>query len=288
MLSHLPLLSLVLASLFAVPVGAADANIPTVDQIIETAEKTLSGTKDYSGKLLRQELFLDGMKKQLNTFKFKKPFSVYLRFIDPFGGREVIFVRGWNDDEIKVHKGSFPDITVSLDPRGSRAMERSHHPVTQFGFENTLKMAAKNLRLARQRGEGEIKVSDGGVINGQPVWKIEARFPKVGNYVTAKDDETLWDISKRTGQDMYLLLYTNQDKKYDEPDDVDEDDRVFIPRYYGGQAEFHVAKETSMPVRVIIRDWQGRLYEQYDYSEVKLNVGLTRKDFDPDNKEYNF
>jgi hypothetical protein len=39
---------------------------------------------------------------------------------------------------------------------------------------------------------------------------------------------------------------------------------------------------------VIIRDWQGRLYEQYDYSEVKLNAGLTRKDFDPDNKEYNF
>jgi outer membrane lipoprotein-sorting protein len=267
---------------------SADAKIPTVDQIIETAEKTLAGTKDYTAKLLRQERFLDGMKNQLNFFKFKKPFSVYLRFIDPFKGREVIFVRGWNDNELKVHKGSFPDITVSLDPKGGTAMERSHHPITQFGFANTLKMAAKNLNLARKRGEGDIKVSDGGVVNGQPVWKIESRFPKGGRFVTAKDDETLWDISKRTGQDMYLLLYANQDRDYDEPDDVDEGDKVFIPRYYGGRTEFYVTKKESIPVRVVIRDWRGRLYEQYDYTEIKRNVGLTRKDFDPDNKAYDF
>jgi hypothetical protein len=87
---------------------------------------------------------------------------------------------------------------------------------------------------------------------------------------------------------MYLLLYTNQDKKYEDPDDVDEGDQVFIPRYYGGQAEFNVSKETGLPVRVIIRDWQGRLYEQYDYTEVKLNAGLTSRDFDPGNPEYHF
>jgi hypothetical protein len=267
----------------------AEPNIPTVDQIIKTAEETLAGTKDYTGKLLRQERFLDGMKNQLNFFKFKKPFSVYLRFIDPFPGREVIFVRGWNDNELKVHKGSFPDITVSLDPQGDTAMERSHHPITQFGFANTLKMAAKNLNLARKRGEGEIKVTDGGTVNGQPVWKIESRFPKGGHFVTAKDDETLWEISKRTGQDMYLLLYTNHQKNdYDEADDVDEGDRVFIPRYYGGRTEFYVTKDQGIPVRVVIRDWRGRLYEQYDYTEIKRNVGLTRKDFDPDNKAYDF
>jgi hypothetical protein len=248
----------------------------------------MSTTNDYRGTLLRQERFLDGMKQQLNAFKFKNPFSVYLRFIDPFKGREVLFVRGWNDNELRVHKGSFPDVTVNLDTQGSTAMKGSHHPITQFGFDSTLKMAAKNLRLAQQRSEGEIKVSDGGVVNAQPVWKIEARFPQGGYNVTAKDDETLWDISKRTGQDMYLLLYTNQDKKYEDPDDVDEGDQVFIPRYYGGQAEFNVSKETGLPVRVIIRDWQGRLYEQYDYTEVKLNAGLTSRDFDPGNPEYHF
>ena len=263
--------------------------VPTVDQIIETAEKTLAETRDYTGKLYRQERFLDGMKNQLNFFKFKKPFSVYLRFIKPFPGREVIFVRGWNDNELKVHKGSFPDITVSLDPQGDTAMERSHHPITQFGFANTLKLAAKNLRLARKRGEGEIKVTDGGVVNGQAVWKIDSKFPKGGHFVTARDDETLWDISRRTGQDMYLLLYVNHQKNdYDEPDDVDEDDKVFIPRYYGAHAEFYVTKDRSIPVRVVIRDWQGRLYEQYDYTEIKRNVGLTGKDFDPDNKAYDF
>jgi hypothetical protein len=268
--------------------NAAEIDIPTVDQLLELAEKTLASTTDYKGMLLRQERFLDGMKRQYNAFKFKNPFSVYLSFIDPFKGREVIFVRGWNGNKLKVHKGTFPDVTLSLDPEGSTAMKGSHHPVTQFGFDNTLKLAAKNLRLAAKRGEGEIKVSDGGVVHGQPVWRIEARFPQGGYHVEAKDDETLWDISKRTGQDMYLLLYSNQDKGYKEPDDVDEGDRVFIPRYYGGQAEFNVSKETGLPVRVIILDRQGRLYEQYDYSEVSLNVGLTSKDFDPENPAYNF
>ncbi|MBN2494843.1 MAG: DUF1571 domain-containing protein [Deltaproteobacteria bacterium] len=274
--------------LMLIPVLAAGPAVPSVDQILATADRTLAQTQDYRGKLLRQERFLDGMKSQLNDFKFKKPFSVYLRFIEPFPGREVIFVRGWNGDQLRVHRGSFPDITVSLDPRGSKALARCHHPVTDFGLENTIRLAGKNLRLAMKRGEGEIRVKDGGLVNGQPVWTIEARFPRGGTFVTARDGETLWDISRRTGQDMYLLLYTNQDKDYDEPDDVDEGDRVFVPRYYGAAAEFHVDKQLCLPVRVVIRDWQGRLYEQYDYTEIERNAGLTRKDFDPDNPAYKF
>ena len=30
--------------------------------------------------------------------------------------REVLYVKGWNDDKIRAHKGTFPDMTVNLRP----------------------------------------------------------------------------------------------------------------------------------------------------------------------------
>ena len=76
-----------------------------------------------------------------------------------------------------------------------------------------------------KRNEGEFKVIDGGTLQGQAVWKIEARFPKGGTFIKAKDDETLWDIGQRTGQDTWVIVTTNKD--FDEPDDVDQGDKVF-------------------------------------------------------------
>ncbi len=270
------------------PAAATEPGVPTVEELLSKAEVSAKTIEDYTGFMDKQERFLDEMGKLEKTrIKFARPFKVYIKFLNVHNGREAIFVRGRNDNEVKVHKGSFPDFTLNLDPLGDTAMEGNHHPVLHFGLENTIRISAKNLRKALDRKEGEFKVSDGGVVNGRPVWKIEAKLPKGGYFTTAKDDETLWDISRRTGQDMYLIMYTNKDK-YDEPDDPDEGDNVFIPRYYGGRSEMLLDKDNYMPVRATTWDWRGRLYETYSYREMKYNVGLTRKDFDPDNKEYDF
>ncbi len=263
-------------------------SVPSVEELHQKAERTLATLEDYTGKIIRRERLDGKIKRQYNAFKFARPFKVYLGFIKPHRGREVIYVRGWNDNELRVHRGSFPDLTLNLDPEGSTAMKGNHHPITHFGLEYTVRASARNLRLAIRRGEGEVRVTDGGTLFGRAVWRIEATFPRSGYHVTARADETLWDISRRTGQDMFLILYSNQDKEYDDPDDVDEGDRVFIPRYYGGRAEFNVSKDTGLPVKVVTWDWRGRLYECYEYPETDLNVGLTRNDFNPDNDEYGF
>jgi outer membrane lipoprotein-sorting protein len=262
--------------------------VPSYDDLLQRAEATLANTKDYRGKIIRKERMKGKIVTQYNTFKFARPFMVYLGFIDPFEGREVIYRQGWNDNELRVHRGSFPDLTVNLDPRGSMAMKRSHHSITDFGLENTVRLMEKNLRLAQKRAEGEINVSDGGELFGQAVWKIEAKFPKGGNFVKAREDETLWDIARRSGQDMYLILTSNHDKNYDDPDDVETGDEVFVPRYYGAQAEFYMSKKTGLPIKIVTLDRNGRLYESYEYPEIELNVNLTDRDFDPKNADYNF
>jgi outer membrane lipoprotein-sorting protein len=264
----------------------AEPGLPTVDELFKKAETTIKGVKDYSGKMIKRERFDDDVEKTIMSFKFQRPFKVYLKFHDPHEGREVIYIPGWNDNELKVHKGSFPDITLNLDPYGGTAMDDNHHPITHFGLENTIKMTGINLRRAQKRGDGEFKVSDGGTMFGKKCWKIDARFPKGGYFTTAKEDETLWDISKRTMMDMFMIMYTNEE--FDDPDDPDEGDKVFIPRYYGGRAEFYLDKETGLPVKLSTWDWAGRLYESYEYPEIKLNPGLTKQDFNPDNPKYDF
>jgi hypothetical protein len=177
-------------------------------------------------------------------------------------------------------------VNVSLDPRGGMAMEGNHHAVLDFGLENTIKLSAKVVRTARQRNEGTFAVSDGGQVAGRKVWKIEANFPRGGYNATVQKGETLWEVAKRTGQDMYLMLYLAKD--CDDPDDPDEGDTIFVPRYYGAKAEFFLDQETFLPLRVTIWDWAGQVYESFEYRDLKLNPGLGPKDFDPDNPAYKY
>ena len=267
---------------------AANPGVPTVEEILKNAETEVKKMKTYTGFMDKQERFVgDGLGKlEKTSFKYSDPFKVYIKFLNCYNGREAIFVRGRNENQVTVHNGSFPDLTLNLDTFGNTAMEGNHHPITEFGMASTIRISAKNLRKALKRKEGDFKVTDGGTVNGRPVWKIDAKLPKGGHFITAKDDETLWHIAKRTGQDMYLIMYTNKD--YDEADDPDEGDKVFIPRYYGGRSELLVDKENWMPVKATTWDWGGRLYEMYSYHGMKYNVSLSAKDFDTNNKEYGF
>lgn len=59
-------------------------------------------------------------------------------------------------------------------------------------------------------------------------------------------------------------------------------------RFYGGVNYIYSDKEYKFPVAVEIYGWNNELLEKYEYTRIKLNVGLTDKDFDPKNKEYEF
>jgi hypothetical protein len=59
-------------------------------------------------------------------------------------------------------------------------------------------------------------------------------------------------------------------------------------------AEIHIDDERNVPLRYAAYKWpevkggEPVLDEEVTYLDLDLNVGLTEKDFDPDNKEYNF
>ena len=58
--------------------------------------------------------------------------------------------------------------------------------------------------------------------------------------------------------------------------------------YYGYRATVAIDEEWKLPVAVKVYDWDDKLVENYHYSDIRVNVGLSDKDFDPANPDYNF
>ncbi len=262
------------------------AATPTASEIFARSLKAIKAVNDYQGEFVKRELIGNNLKTEKIVFKFARPFKVYMKYIDPHPGQEALYIRGQNKNKIKAHKGSFPDITVNLSVYGRQAMKDSHAPIMTFGLQRQIEIMREIYRKAVARGEANYTVSDGGALFGEPVWKIEARFPSTGDIVKVEDDENLWTFAKRVGQAMYVILHYNDGIK--SPKDIDEGDEVFVPHHYGSRLEYLVGKETYMPLKETSWDHKGRVYESYEYPVLDLSPGLTAKDFDPDNETYDF
>lgn len=267
-------------------VEAPASKAARIEALLEKSSNAMAGVYDYRGILVKQELFGDELVKQTIEFKFSRPFKVYVKYIEPHAGREGIYVRGANRNRLRAHKGSLPDVAVSLSPLGRVAMEDNHHPITSFGLERMLEVGTANIRKALERGDATVRVSNGGVVHGEPTWRIDVKSRSGGRHVDARRGEDLWELATRVGQDMYVLLHHNDG--IDSPTDLSEGQSVFVPNYYASRGEYFIGKRTFMMIKAKSWDHHGQLYESYEYPVLELNPGLDDRDFDHRNKDYDF
>lgn len=222
--------------------------------------------RDYSATLVKRErignslrdyeyMFTKIRNEQVVDGRVDTPFSVYLYFLKPdsIRGREVLFVEGQNNGKMIAHER--PDSlkgkfgSVWLKPDGVLAMQGNRYPITEIGLETLVKrLIEKGTRDKR---------------NGTP-------------------EECIVDFRRNAninGCKCTLLRVTHP-----------------YPRDY---FDFHVADifiddERNVPLRYAAYSWPSgpngtpELIEEYTYLNLKLNVGLTDKDFDYTNPDYNF
>jgi hypothetical protein len=267
-------------------VDAPTSKNTRIEELLARAANAMAAVYDYRGTLVKQELFGDELVKQTIEFKFSRPFKVYVKYIEPYEGREGIYVQGSNRNRLRAHKGSMPDIAVSLNLLGRVAMTDNHHPITSFGLERMLEVGSRNIRRAIARGDATLRVSDGGVVYGEPTWRISLESKAGGRHVTARRNEDLWELATRVGQDMYVILHHND--RIDSPTDLSAGQRVFVPYYYASRGEYFIGKRTLMMIKAKSWDYNGKLYESYEYPVLELNPGLVNRDFDHRNKDYDF
>jgi hypothetical protein len=247
-------------SVFADPTLVAARGDETLDShvltpamnLASTALKSLEEVHDYSADFHKREMIGRKLIETKLLVKLREdPFAVYLKFLSPHAGREVIFVSGQNDNQLLVHETGFASLagTLSLDPKGSYAMDENRYPVTNMGLRHML------TKLM------ETWLSGAEVPNSQVIERADV-------FVGTQKCNTVDVIHPRP----------HAKAKY------------HLTRLYVDQA-------SGWPVRVQAYDFPnhrdsrnpgGTLVEDYTYSNLKVNLGLTNHDFSTRNKAYAF
>jgi hypothetical protein len=220
---------------------------PTVRVLTETLNHIDTNVRDYTCTLVKQEA-LDGAQGEQQHIMMKvrnQPFSVYMVFLKPYQGREVLFVDGVNNNEMTVLETGWKRNLgkMNLDPNGMVAMRGQRHPVTQVGLRNLTArlLTAKQAEMAY--GEVQVVTNPNSKIGSRPATMIQIVHP-------TERKEFATHIQR-----IFL------------------DNELRVPIHY--DAFLWPAAEGQTPP----------LDASYTYANLKLNVGLAARDFDATNPE---
>jgi hypothetical protein len=213
------------------------------------AESTFRKIEDYTATFHKDEVVGNRRIRQEMKIKVSEDaFSVYLKFLKPDAGREVIYVAGKNNGNLLTHGTGLEAVvgTLELDPKGSLAMKDSRHPVTSIGMR-------KMVQKIMVQWEAELTIS-GIKVSFFPNAKIGSLECRVVQTTHAKQQKgarfhmTRLYVAKKTGLPIRVEQFA-------------------FPRRTGAK-----------PI----------MLEQYTYLDIKTNAGLKSIDFATSNPKYGY
>jgi hypothetical protein len=265
--------------------GPAYAGDP--ESLIKNMKPSWKKVTDYTCESRVQQR-VDGKlyDTQISTFKFRKATDMYAkRLNEPNKNAEAIW-RGatWNEGKLKANKGSFPNISLSIDPYAKIALIDQNHPMPHFSLGYFIDLMLSDYNKARTEGVDAIKEVGTDKVDGRACTKVNfSTNPKAGVWYTPQKKDTWLSIAKATGSDFTTLRYVNKGKK---PGDTSA--KIWAPSYYASKWEICIDDASGLPLSYQNWDAEGNVFEIYSYHKVKINVGLTDLDFDPDNEAYGY
>lgn len=172
-----------------------------------------------------------------------KPFGIYMKFLKPYAGREVLYVDGQNKNQlVALSDGWKRNIgKVFLDPNGSMAMDGQRHPITKAGLLNLTTELVQIAKHDMQFDECTVRNYPDVKIDGRPTTMIEAVHP----------------IPRSDFKFHVARIYIDNELKIPTMFEA-----YSWPRQQGGE-----------PV----------LEEKYIYTKLQLNTGLKPEDFSVNN-----
>ncbi len=217
-----------------------------IHSLVESMVEAYARVHDYTTIFFRRGLNEEELcPKETILLKFRKPFSIYMKWIEePKKDREILYVEGWNEGMCRISMGSFPDFTFNLDPESGHIKNDSFgHTVLEAGIGHLVETLAKNLRKSMERPQDACKVLDLGIseVHGEKVRCLEGIYPEA------------------------------------QPG-----------KYYAPKIILCLSVATSLPVQARVYNQFGEMTEEFGFKNTKINVGLTDKDFNPENPDYDF
>jgi hypothetical protein len=218
---------------------------PVLRVIKASQEEFDAKIKDYSCTLIKQERVNGelGEEQHIMMKVMQQPFSVYMQFLQPFAGREVVWIDGQNSGKMVVLEAGFKRMMgkMNLDPNGSLAMSGQKHPITDVGIKNLMAKLYKMWDTEQKFAECDVTSNPNSKIGGRPCTMIQVVHP----------------IARQDFRFHAARLFLDNELK--------------IPIHF--DAYVWPEQENSDPP----------LDERYTYTNLKLNNGFTAREFDTKN-----
>jgi hypothetical protein len=237
-----------------------------LDRALDLARSGLTSSResvdDYTALLVKRErvdgelsphefMFAKIRNRKVVNGNLVQPLSVYLQFLKPstVKGREVIYVEGANNGNLIAHEGG---------------LKGKFLPTVNIPPDGMLAMRGQRYPLTDIGVENLIvKLIERGE-QARRVPNVECEFRK----------------NARVKDRVCTVLQVTQPTR--------------APELEFYQAQVFIDDAINLPIRYIAYDWPAgpeaapEVIEEYNYLNLKLNVGLTDEDFDPYNSSYNF
>ncbi len=210
-----------------------------------TQEEIDRNVHDYSCTLVKHER-VDGElgeKQHILLKVMHEPFSVYMSFLKPYAGREVVYVNGQNDGKMVVLEAGFKRMLgkMNLDPNGTLAMKGQKHPITDVGIRNLTAKLTKMWEAETKFAECEVTINTDSKISNRPATMLQVVHP----------------IPRQDFRFHWARLFIDNELK--------------IPIHF--DAYLWPEQEVAEPP----------LEESYTYTNLKLNNNFTAREFDAKN-----
>ncbi len=209
----------------------------------------LADVKDYEALFVKQEAPNGTVINSKMEIRFREePFSVYLKYLEPSAGREVLYVDGKFANQLQVREPGVKSLlgTISLDPNGSFALGESNYPITMIGMKNMVNRLMEQWLEDTAHPDVVVKFYPGAKMGDVSCEVIEVTHPAPKAGVT------------------YHMTRLYRDKQTGLPIRIQEYD---FPKSAGAEP---------------------RLRADFTYLNVKSNTGMTDADFDTTNPRYGF
>lgn len=202
-------------------------------EMAKSSRDTCKKLGSYSTTFIKKEVLKDKEEpvRQVMEMKFREePFSVYLKFVEPHQGREVIFVEGKNKGKMQVHESGIASIVgvINASPDGKEVMKENRYPITMIGMTKMLDKIIEQWTAELKLPGCEVKSYPQAKIGDVECKMIESthtkeqagvRFHRTRLYIDKKTNLPVrveqYGFSKKGAEPQLIEEYTYSDIKTD-------------------------------------------------------------------------
>jgi hypothetical protein len=225
--------------------------IAAAKQAIGDCKTKFGSVRDYTCIFFKRER-IDGKLVSQHVMNMKSrtsPMSIYFKFQKPNKGREAIYVAGRNSGRVLAH-----DVGIGKLIAGTMNLDP----------RGTMAMEECRHPIT-EAGIGAL------IDTVAKHWNAELK---------AGESQIAFDHTMRIGQHDCTMIESVHPLPH--------------PNYLFHKVRLYIDHEHGLPIRFEAYDWpkkpgvEPELMEEYTYLDLKTNVGLSNRDFDPSNTAYSF